>query len=368
MRTHRVTIGDGSAAVPPPVTVVPGDVKTTRPYAAATLWNTPLSALYPSGVPISPASSTYMARVLDNKGVTPQRNYLGSDATQSTLPIYYVDNTTPLKAVRVWGSWRYGNDNSVAGTYQVNQDVGVPMPASLCKPVGFSDYYVVILNTDTGDEWCFWKVGTTADESSQPGLDSSGTWVSYDVGSGVQRWTCQSASRYQAAPADGISGGIGGFINGTGLPSFVNNPKQWNQRGSKIPEQIGLVRPWEIAQGHIDHAIAWAYHGPSPDHVLPAQSSDGGNFGGVSGVDLPEGARIRLDPSFNLNLFPPGAARIIGKAMQDYGCLLIDNAGYPKMYVEAITTAPWGSDVTPSMLSAAPLSAYQVVDWTAPYR
>jgi hypothetical protein len=122
---------------------------------------------------------------------------------------------------------------------------------------------------------------------------------------------------------------------------MANNPRSWGQRGAKVPENVGLVQPWEIVQGHIDHAIAYAFHGPSPNFTFPAQSSDGGGFGGIAydpttgAGDMPEGARIFLRPDFDLTNFAAGAPRIIGQCLKDYGAICIDNAGYPKIYLEA---------------------------------
>jgi hypothetical protein len=89
--------------------------------------------------------------------------------------------------VLVWGSWRFGNDNSVDGTFQngfgthpvASHTMQVPMPPN-ARPVGNSDYYVTIRNVDTEDEWTFWKVGTTRTRRGQPRprrhepVDSSG--------------------------------------------------------------------------------------------------------------------------------------------------------------------------------------------------
>lgn len=331
------------------------------------VWNMKLSDMYPSGVPIHTDSSMFMGRVLDGKGTLPQRNYLGTDTTQSTLPIYEVDSSTPLSTVRIWSTWRYGNDSSMNGTYQVGQDVQVPIPSGVRVP-GFADYQVVIYNVDTGDEWNFWLCGTNQAQTGAPGRDANDYWQPYDISGGVMRYTCESAGLYRSLGSDDVPG-VGGWIDGQGLPS--KTPKAWGSRGAKVPYGLGLVRKWEIDAGVIDHAIAWAYHGPSPEYVYPALNSDGANFGGIvydsvaHDGDLPEGARIRLDPTFDLGLLPAGTSRIVGKALQDYGAICIDNAGFPKIYLEATYSAGWGGDVTPSMLSVADLTKYQVIDWGA---
>jgi len=332
------------------------------PYAnSSNVWNMSLATLHPGGVPIHASTSSFMARVLDGKGATPQRNYLGTDTTQSTLPVYNVHSTTPLQWMRISDGWRFGNDSSVDGSYQVNQDVQVPIPVGLVKPPGYSDYQVILYNVDTGDEWNIWHAGLNIPQTQWNGLDGSGHWIPTDVGSGTMRYTCQNAGLYRVNGGSDNVPGVGGFINGRALPA--KTPKAWGSRGAKVPYGIGLVRKWEIDEGVIRHAIAWSYHGPSPEYVQPAQNSDGGNFGGVSGVDLPEGARIRLNPAFDLTRFPAGAARVIGKALQDYGAILIDNSGFPKVLVESDNTAAW-TDISASMMSAAALSSYQVIDWT----
>src|SRR5436190_10666594 len=33
----------------------------------------------------------------------------------------------------------------------------------------------------------------------------------------------------------------------------------FGSRGAGVPYYAGLIRPWEIRQGHIDHAIAFVY-------------------------------------------------------------------------------------------------------------
>jgi hypothetical protein len=126
-----------------------------------------------------------------------------------------------------------------------------------------------------------------------------------------------------------------------------------------------LVRKWEIDAGRIDHALAFAYHAPSPEFVYPASKSDGGNFGGVAGVDVPEGSRLQLNPALTdadfqaMGLNAP--ARVIARAMQQYGMYVIDNSGSSKIYVEDKRTAGWDTSVNRGMLSAIPWSQFRVV-------
>ncbi len=136
-------------------------------------------------------------------------------------------------------------------------------------------------------------------------------------------------------------------------------------RGAGMPYSGGLVRRWEIAQGHIDHALAFAYNSPSSGFVYPASKSDGGNFGGVTGIDLPEGARLQLNPQLtDLDFDAWGlspTARTIARAMQAYGMFVVDHSGSSKIYVEDRATAGWDSTVGRGILSAIPWSAFSVV-------
>jgi hypothetical protein len=141
-------------------------------------------------------------------------------------------------------------------------------------------------------------------------------------------------------------------------------------RGSGNPYLAGLVRPWEVAQGHIDHALAFAYDSPSSAFVYPASKSDGGRFGGQLGVDMPEGSRLQLDPTMTdadfdrLGLSP--AAKVIARALQRYGMYTVDHSGSSKVFLEARTTAQWGSEITRDMLSAIPWSRFRVIAPPAP--
>jgi len=136
-------------------------------------------------------------------------------------------------------------------------------------------------------------------------------------------------------------------------------------RGAGTPYFAGLVRPWEIAQGHIDHALAFAYHAPSPEFVYPASKSDGGSFGGLESVDLPEGTRLRLNPDLTtddletLGLSPE--AIVVAKALQKYGMYTIDNSGSSKIYLEDRRTAAWPSSITRNLVADLPWSQFLVV-------
>ena len=196
----------------------------------------------------------------------------------------------------------------------------VPVPPEAIQSSG-SDGSIVFWDPATGDEWSFWQW----EESANGDITATNGY----------RYNTKWSGRF----FDGLAG-----------------------RGAGLPYLGGLVRPWEVAQGRIDHAIAFAYAWPSSEFVFPASKSDGA---GVVGVDLPEGSRVQLDPSLTdadfdrMGLSP--AARVIARALQQYGMIVIDNSGSSKIMVEDNITANWGDTLTRNSISAIPWDEFRVI-------
>jgi hypothetical protein len=289
-------------------------VGALRPYDAASPWNTPIAA----DVPILTASQRYVDAIVDNK--LP----LTSDPDQYALPVYAFDAQTPRQTVRFSGSFAaydHGDDSRVSAGYGATVS-GVPVPAGAVQSAG-SDGQIVFWDPSSGVEWSFWQFERAAD-----GGFSATNGVRY-------RTTAGNYGRF----ADGRAG-----------------------RGAGTPYLAGLVRPWEIAQGHIDHALAFAYNAPASAISYPASKSDGG---GVSGTDAPEGTRLQLDPSLTEADFAAWGlapeAKIIARALQRYGMYVIDNSGSSKIYLEDRLTAGWHAGITRNLTSKIPLSRLRAV-------
>jgi hypothetical protein len=88
----------------------------------------------------------------------------------------------------------------------------------------------------------------------------------------------------------------------------------------------GLVRPEEIAQGHIDHALAITTPDTRQGYIAcPATNSDGKH---TDPNALPIGAHIQLNPSINVaNLNIPSWQKVIATALQKYGAYVTDTGG-----------------------------------------
>ena len=274
----------------------------TPPYSATSPWNTPIGA--------NPD--------VDPQGAAPAGT-LTSDPTQYTYPVYEVDATTPPARVTISG--QYSDVTAPSAISREHAlDSSAPIPAS-AQPAEGSDGQLVIHNAATGDEWGFWQMSRQSD----------GTWRATNGYHYNTRWS--------------------------GVP-----PLGFGSRGAGVPYLAGLIRPCEVAQGRIDHAIAFAYPSPSPSFVYPATKSDGQSTAPNS---LPEGARLQLDPSLTSadlsKLGCRGACLTIARALQQYGMYLIDGSGRPKVIAEYEGTANWNGLVTASTVSPIPFSRFRVL-------
>jgi len=288
------------------------DRSSIRPYAATSAWNTP--------IPANPAPYTgpgSVSAIVDN-GLP-----LTADPDQYTLPVYLFDRNTPGHTVKVDGFYSTydSGDNSRVRYGDTPTVSGIPIPPGAVPSEG-SDSQIILWDPDAGIEYGFFALGGSA---------SGG----YTATNGYRYHT---TSGYGGRFADGKAG-----------------------RGAGTPYLAGLVRPWEIAQGHIDHALAFSYDSPTSQFVFPASKSDGGS----GSADLPEGTRLQLDPSLTsanfaeLGLSP--TARVIAKALQEYGMYIIDVGGSSKIYVEDRKTAGWGADITRDVTRQIPLSAFRAI-------
>ena len=113
----------------------------------------------------------------------------------------------------------------------------------------------------------------------------------------------------------------------------VIKPGEGACRAAGFPLIAGLIRPEEIKQGRIEHALVFAYNAPKHRaYVYPASNSDGKS---TRPGAIPEGAGLLLDPSLDIDsLGLKPAAKIIAKALQEYGMYLGDGAGGFACYAE----------------------------------
>ena len=289
---------------------VPGSCD--RPYSDTSPWNQAIGS-----APRYEADSVAHIAAIDGP--------LTSDPTQFTAPVYFADEGTARPRVKIQG-W-YSNVRK-RGSRLVNRrggNVRIPVPLGAAPSVG--DQQIVVIDRSTGTEW----------GASSFTLLANGTWSAQNVYHYNVCWN--------GAPPRSTTGG-----------AFVNP-------GLGGPYVGGLVRPCEIAQGRIDHALAFAYDGPTASFLSPATKSDGDS---QRAADLPEGARLQLDPGLTdadlQGLGCDGACLVVAHALQEYGMYVVDGSGRSKLFFEFDGTAAWNGLVTESTVSPIPVAALRVLE------
>jgi hypothetical protein len=121
------------------------------------------------------------------------------------------------------------------------------------------------------------------------------------------------------------------WANSTRLDGSGVYPRGMGTKASGFASLAGLIWPQELRAGRIDHALFFAYpFTRSGGPVSPATAGDGRSD--AAGA-IPEGARVQLDPSLDLDSL--GLApyqRTIAEAMQTYGMILGDTGGAFGLY------------------------------------
>ncbi len=257
--------GEGSTAT----TGAPGASPTTSSALSATSPERPFAATSPFNEPIAdnPALDPRSDQISAFLGVT-----VVADLYLFGIAIYEVDaETTP---VTVSCTKRWGRCPLETGLHRIPE---------YAEPAPGSDGTLVVID---------WSERRTV-EMWQPTQQSDGSWST--------------------------SWGTTTHIDGTGVPAVYGN-------GAGVSHLAGVIRVKEIEQGLIDHALVFSTSGSCQDEYrYPATKTDGNS---TQENCVPEGARIQLDPSIDLdNLRLTTAERIIAEALQKYGAYAVDTGG-----------------------------------------
>lgn len=96
----------------------------------------------------------------------------------------------------------------------------------------------------------------------------------------------------------------------------------------------GVIRTYEIEQGHIDHALVFSTSNTCQNvRYYPAQNHDGTH---TENTCIPIGSRVQLDPSINVDAIAgiTSMEKMIAKALQKYGAYCDDTGGIFGFVVE----------------------------------
>jgi len=192
------------------------------------------------------------------------------------------------------------------------------------RPNSGSDHHLVVIDPNSNEELDMWLAEYAAKTDT---WSSGGRYVT-----AVNGWGAMCASPYRC--------------NGAVAAGFA--------------ALGGIVRPEEIAQGHIDHALfITAPFTRKGFAACPATHTDGISDDRAA---IPEGARIQLDPAFNIDAQPwPRWEKIIAHAFQTYGGYVGDTGGTLGLLGEARLDR--GYDAW-SLAGVPPVSALASLPWS----
>ena len=215
------------------------------------------------------------------------------------VPASTITTSTPRYDVRftkAWGSDPFGTTT-------------VALPRGTRVPPG-SDGHVAVMDPTTGMAYGIWQA------KYDPATD---TW----------------------------SGSWGGStpINGNGVDTTGS------ATAAGISRYAGVVTAAELqtaiaANSGLNHALVFSSDIAGPGFVGPAIKSDGANLAGVA-TPIPQGYRIQLDPSINVDAIPnitPGE-KVIAKTLQTHGAYVIDQGGARMAF--AFETVPDATSTNP---------------------
>lgn len=196
-----------------------------------------------------------------------------------TVPGNQITAATPRFDVTFTAPW--GSDPM--GSYTV------PIPAGTLIPPG-DDKHITILDPITGLCFSLWQAAFTAGEWSA-------SW------GGMARM-----------------GGDGVDFSG-------------NATGSGLSRYAGLITAGELtkaaaANTGLTHALFFSTNIAASTFQYPASKSDGENWAG-SATPIPEGARVQLNPTINIDAISGITAgeKVIAKTLQTHGAYCGDNGG-----------------------------------------
>jgi len=235
-----------------------------------------------------------------------------------TNPVYLADDTTPRRDVALSADW---------APARVLFDVPIP-DGALADPE--DDGNIIIIDQARRCEWDMWQVHRVGDQ-------------------------------WQASWANAVD------LDGNGV-----FPTGLSSRGSGFALSQGMIWPEELRRGRIEHALIFSYpFTSSAGSVGESTESDGWSDRSDA---LPEGARLRLDPTFDIgSLGLLGWQATLARAMQEYGLVLVDDGGGVQLYGIHSWSAvqdPWLGIIDGRAeyvsLDAIPFDRLEVLDFGTP--
>ncbi len=272
-------------------------------FSATSPWN---AAPLPSA-PLDPASAAMTLRLAQQV----KEHGAAFNTTTWSVPIYTVPANQPTVKVTLDGPNR-----DLQSAWEA---VPIPAGAQPAPPVLGGDGHLVVWQPTTDTMWEFWRMKVGADG-----------------------WHAQYGGRIVEA-----SRNPGYYVDLFDRLGNVRERSWWGATATGLPLAAGLVTLEEVRCGTINHALALALPQTRQGVIVwPAQRGDGTD---PAPTAIPEGARLRLDPSLNIaKLKLPPITAMLARAAQRYGLIVRDGAGSVALYGE--DPAPTGENPWPQLL------------------
>jgi hypothetical protein len=194
----------------------------------------------------------------------------------------------------------------------------VPLPAHARAASG-SDKHLVIWQPSTDRMWEFWAFENT-------------------LTGPVARW---GGAMREVSRNKGVYDSSAWRRTLTGRAAWRAETGGWGATGTSLPVVGGLITLEDLRRGRIEHALAMAVPNARADvWATPAHRTDGTS---AKASALPEGARLRLDPSLDIAaLHLPHFVLMLAEAAQRYGIVVRDKSANITFYAQDPT--PVGTD------------------------
>jgi hypothetical protein len=266
-------------------------------FAPASFWEKPLAA----DAALDPTSTAAVADFsLEIEGDERPGHSPWINTTSSSVPIYTVPARQPRVRVRL--------DSPVRSRALEAAWRSVPLPSN-AQPAAGNEHVLVVWQPSRDRLWEFWR-------------------MTHDASGWHARWG--GAMRH-------VSSNLGVY----GPGAWPRAGRGWGVSASSLELVGGLITLRDLAQGSIDHALEIGIPNVRAGaYASPAQRTDGTS---VDPLALPEGAHLRLDPSFDLStLHLSRLGTMIAQAAQRYGLIVRDYS--PNLAFYAQDPTPTGTD------------------------
>jgi hypothetical protein len=270
-------------------------------------WNAPL--------PATPAVEANSAAIVTTM--------VGKITASSRLDRFPYINTTSY-STPIWAAAAprrrlvYDNDpNSSIGQAiaALNAAGGLPIPPD-AQPARGTDGHIVIYDAPLDTFYELWR----ASSPRQNALTCLNALPWGEACHHDNQWHAQHAGIMDDVDLDP------GVFSPQSWPTAGPTGWGWGARGTSLPLLGGLITFDDLRTGVIDHAVAASFKSVCRNYfVAPAQRRDGSD---TSASCLPEGARLQLDPAYNVSADAnPPLTKAIERAAQKFGIVIVDGGG-----------------------------------------